>query len=252
MKQQMNRKIRLTLNNIKAQGSAGDSSVVLDIQKSLQFQMDRGLKEKMQQSALASLLSKRKKQKESVWQRCKRCPTATGVFVNSKYIQTLMFIITLYALIGDDIKLLAFTKQSDDVFMWLNIFAIIMFTIELVLSSIGMDGYFGSFFFWLDLVSTISIVTDIEPVWNRIIGADDETRFIHEFENVGKPGELNQIIATAQERAGNTGTFKAGRLARIVRLIRLIRIVKLYKSANLHMQREETRRAIQELAQSQK
>ena len=248
MKQQMNRKIRLTLNNIKAQGGAGDSSVVLDIQKSLQFQMDKGLKQKMQQSALASLLSKKRKQKESAWDRCKRCPKATGVFVNNKYIQTLMFVITLYALIGDDIKLLAFTKQSDDVFMWLNIFAIIMFTIELVLSSIGMDGYFGSFFFWLDLVSTVSIVTDIEPVWNRIIGADDEKRFIHEFENVGKPGELNQIIATAQERAGDTGTFKAGRLARIVRLIRLIRIVKLYKSANLHMQREETRRAIQELA----
>ena len=83
--------------------------------------------------------------------------------------------------------------------MWLNIFAIFMFTIELILSSIGMDDYFGSFFFWLDLVSTLSIVTDIEPVWNAIIGGDDPDRFLHEIEDKAKPGQLNYIIATAQE-----------------------------------------------------
>lgn len=124
----------------------------------------------------------------TTWDKLKACPNATGVFVNNKYIQTLMFLITLYALVGDDVKLLAFSKQSDDVFMWLNIFAITMFTIELILSSIGMKGYFGSFFFWLDLVSTLSIVTDIEPIWNAIIGADDINRFVHEFEDKANKG----------------------------------------------------------------
>lgn len=84
-----------------------------------------------------------------------------------------MFLVTLYALIGDDIKLLSFDKSADEVFMWLNIAAIILFTIELILSSIGTEKYFGSFFFWLDLISTISILTDIEPLWIRIIGSHD-------------------------------------------------------------------------------
>lgn len=84
-----------------------------------------------------------------------------------------MFLVTLYALIGDDIKLISFDKSADEVFMWLNIAAIILFTIELILSSIGTEKYFGSFFFWLDLISTISILTDIEPLWIRIIGSHD-------------------------------------------------------------------------------
>jgi hypothetical protein len=40
---------------------------------------------------------------------------------------------------------------------------------------------------------------------------------------------------------------KAGKLTRIVRLIRLIRVVKLYKGAQQHIKREETKRIIQDL-----
>lgn len=80
-----------------------------------------------------------------------------------------MLLITIYALIGDDIRLLAFEKEADDVFMWLNILAFGLFTLELILSSIGVDKYFGSFFFWLDLISTLSIILDIEPMTDAII-----------------------------------------------------------------------------------
>jgi len=37
-----------------------------------------------------------------------------------------------------------------------------LFTIELGLSSFAQEEYFGSFFFWLDLISTVSLLTDIE------------------------------------------------------------------------------------------
>lgn len=146
-----------------------------------------------------------------------------------------MFIVTIYALIGDDIKLLSLARSADDTFMWLNVVAIILFIIELICSSVGVDGYFGSFFFWLDLISTLSIVTDIEPVMLRIVSGFDtssEDRYIHEFhDDPSNPNNKNYIIETAQGVGGKTGGFKAGKLARIVRLIRLIRIVKLYKSA---------------------
>ena len=84
-----------------------------------------------------------------------------GIFINSQFIQTIMLFITIYALIGDDVRILAFEKKNDDVFLWLNVVALSLFVIELIFSSIGVKGYFGSFFFWLDLLSTVSVVTDI-------------------------------------------------------------------------------------------
>ena len=75
-----------------------------------------------------------------------------------------MLLITIYALIGDDIRLMAAGKDSDIVFTWFNVLTLTLFSVELTLSCIGVKGYFGSFFFWLDLISTISIILDIEPL----------------------------------------------------------------------------------------
>lgn len=56
--------------------------------------------------------------------------------------------------------------------------ALAAFVVELTLSSVGVQEYFGSFFFWLDLLSTVSIITDIEPLMLGIISlfsSNDET-----------------------------------------------------------------------------
>ena len=95
-----------------------------------------------------------------------------------------MLFVTIYALVGDDIRILAFQKSSDDVFLWLNVFALTLFIIELIFSSIGVKGYFGSFFFWLDLLSTVSVVTDIEPLWIYIISFGDNQITDFKFENL--------------------------------------------------------------------
>lgn len=87
--------------------------------------------------------------------------------------QFVLFIFTLYALLGDDMRLLLFTKESDSVFTTLNIITLSIFVLELVLSSIGIKNYFGNFFFWLDLISTLSLITDIEPIWHAMIGLDN-------------------------------------------------------------------------------
>jgi hypothetical protein len=110
-------------------------------------------------------------------------------------------------------RLYFFTKEDDNVFLTLNIITLLLFTMEVVLSSIGISSYFGNFFFWLDLISTISIITDIEPVWNFMIGTDA-------LDDDGSYG--------GSDRGARMGS-KAGRMARVVRLFRLIRLVKLYK-----------------------
>jgi len=90
--------------------------------------------------------------------------------VDSNPIQTLMTLVTIYALLGDDLKLLTTTKGADIYFTWCTSIALVLFMIELILASIGKEGYLNSFFYWLDLVSSISLVTDIPPIWSKIIG----------------------------------------------------------------------------------
>lgn len=44
-----------------------------------------------------------------------------------------------------------------------------MFSIEIILSVLVKEGYFLSFFFWLDTISTISLLLDIN-MFNEAVG----------------------------------------------------------------------------------
>jgi hypothetical protein len=88
----------------------------------------------------------------------------TKKFLDSAFIQTFMTTVTLYALLGDDFRVMYANPQFDDTFTNLTIASLFFFSIELILSCFGIDGYFNSFFFYLDLVSTASIIADIQPI----------------------------------------------------------------------------------------
>ena len=83
-----------------------------------------------------------------------------------------MTIITIYSLFGDDVRQLAFSKDADDTFNALTSFSFAMFSIEIILASICKDEYFLGFYFWLDLVSTASLITDIGWIMNQAYGSD--------------------------------------------------------------------------------
>jgi hypothetical protein len=125
-----------------------------------------------------------------------------------------MSLVTTYTLFFDDIRSAAFnSKQTDQAFWGVTMGCFILFIAEIVLSSISKRDYFLTFFFWLDVVSTISMVPDIGFIWNPMIGE-------------GNSG------ATAKSATSIAKTSRAGRITRVIRvirLIRLIRIVKLYK-----------------------
>jgi hypothetical protein len=159
--------------------------------------------------------------KDGCWYRTKVC---CGSIVDSNYTQTLMTLITIYALLGDDIKMMTTSKSADVYFTIMTSVALLLFLVELIIQSIGKADYCNTFFFWLDLISTVSLVTDIEPIWNRILGDHQETQ-------IEKAEEQDAAALARASRGARIGT-KAGRIARVVRLIRLIRIVKLYKSAS--------------------
>ncbi|CAK69742.1 unnamed protein product (macronuclear) [Paramecium tetraurelia] len=138
------------------------------------------------------------------------------IILESTLFQVIINILTLYALFGDDVRVAAFRLSADIVFDALNITCLIMFSTEIILSVIVKEGYFLSFFFWLDTISTISLLLDIS-LFNQAVGLS------------GAGGQAKNTAGLARAgRASRVGT-KAGR---VVRLVRLIRLVKVYKSAN--------------------
>lgn len=133
-----------------------------------------------------------------------------------------MTIVTIYSLFGDDVRQLAFTVEADDVFNSLTTAAFFFFTLEIVLACVAKDEYFLGFYFWLDVVSTVSLITDIGWIMNAMMGTGSDT----------SASSAKQAAKLARAGRGTRIGTKAGRVARVIRLIRLVRIVKLYKTAN--------------------
>lgn len=117
--------------------------------------------------------------------------------------QLLLLVITFYSLFFDDYQQLICGKQLDSYFDVFSITIMSIFAIELVVSSLFIKGYFNSYFFYLDLISTLSIIVDLNM-----------------FKNV-----LNTSFSS-----GSNSIARIGKLVRLVRLIRLFRISRIYKS----------------------
>jgi hypothetical protein len=99
----------------------------------------------------------------------------------------------------------------------------VFFALELVLSTWAKPGYKFSFYFWLDLVATVSLIPDIGFIWDPMIGVEDDESGSSDAEQIQNAG-----------KASRAGT-RTSRVIRVIRLIRLIRIVKLYKNAQKAM-----------------
>lgn len=117
--------------------------------------------------------------------------------------QLILLVITFYSLFFDDYQELLCGKQLDLVFDIFSITFMGIFAIELMISSLFIKGYFISYFFYLDFISTISIIIDLNMVKD----------------------EMNQSFSS-----GSSSISKVAKLIRLVRLIRLFRISRIYKS----------------------
>lgn len=85
-------------------------------------------------------------------------------FLENNYFQTIITLLTIYALFGGDVKILATDNSADLGFDVISIICLIMFSIEIILAVIAKDDYLWSFFFWLDVVSTVSLILDITMI----------------------------------------------------------------------------------------
>lgn len=92
-------------------------------------------------------------------------------FLNDSRTQFYLLILTFYALFADDYRLLTSPKSLDFLYDIFTILSIASFSAELVVSIFAKVGYFCSYFFWLDLVSTLSLILDIVMIKDFIIEA---------------------------------------------------------------------------------
>jgi len=90
-------------------------------------------------------------------------------FVDSKWTSLIMTFFILFALFGDNIRIICFHSPADDFFSYASLVTMGVFLVEIMINFYVSKEYRFSFFFWLDLISTISIILDVNFISNSIL-----------------------------------------------------------------------------------
>ncbi|EPT27918.1 adenylate and guanylate cyclase catalytic domain-containing protein [Toxoplasma gondii ME49] len=137
--------------------------------------------------------------------------------LDNRVVEVTLMLLTFYALFGDDVRRLATSRTADPVFDAFTSVALLAFGLEIVLSAIGKKDYLFHLFFYLDVVSLLSLVLDLSSV-------DEAMHVWAEEGSSATEGDVSQAAL-----AGKAGS-KVARMLRLIRLVRLIRVAKLYKN----------------------
>ena len=126
--------------------------------------------------------------------------------------QIFITVLTICSLFMEDLRSIFIEQKQDLIIDVVNIFFLSAFFIEIMMS-LTVESYAFSFFFYLDVISTVSICMDITLVTDLI------------YDRGGNSQQLHLLIT--QSKASRA----AARAVRIMKIFRLARVVKLYKSA---------------------
>lgn len=95
--------------------------------------------------------------------------TRAREFIEGKYVIMFMSSVTLFALFGDDFRLWFTSKDADYYFYGGLSLSFLLFTVEIFINSCVIDDFKYSFFFWLDIIATLSLINDIGWVIDFIL-----------------------------------------------------------------------------------
>ena len=116
--------------------------------------------------------------------------------------------VTLWVLFSDDLRFACMPPDADVAMGWISIICMCIFILEITMYSLASRSYVGSFFFWLDVLATVSMVFDIPAVEEAIFNLLN-----------GDSTTLESAALARATRTSRVGT-KAGRIAS-VRLLEL-------------------------------
>ena len=72
-----------------------------------------------------------------------------------------MSLTTIFALFGDDLRIWLTTKDADPYFYGGLSVSFVLFAFEIFINSCVLNDFKFSFFWWLDIIATLSLITDI-------------------------------------------------------------------------------------------
>ena len=140
-------------------------------------------------------------------------------FLNHWVVISVTTLITVFVLFADDLRQLTAGPDTDSVYYILILICFGVFIVEIVLSSIAVPNYTYGFYFWLDIISTATLLMEVGWISGAIFGTNGAVN-----------RTLSSVTLARAARASKIGS-RAGRIVRILRLIKLIRITKLYKAS---------------------
>lgn len=168
----------------------------------------------------------------------RRCTTFTWFcerLAANSILSLVTTLLTIYALIGDDMRLIFSEKAADDTFNIITTVTMVVFGLEVIINTFGKQGYLCGFFFLLDFGSTITLILDLTYVSEALFGDSISSAQALAGASAGPvvQGPVDQSSSQSADaaraaRMSRVGT-KAGRVVRLLRLVRLIRLVKFYQ-----------------------
>ena len=85
--------------------------------------------------------------------------------MESVIFHVLVLTLSIFSLFNSDIMTLALPKSVDKTFHILNEFVFLFFLSEMILFCIFKNKFFGSFYFYLDIIALISLIPEVEFIW---------------------------------------------------------------------------------------
>ena len=139
-------------------------------------------------------------------------------FITHSITQMFFIFFTIYSLFADDYRILASSKSTDGIYDIFTIICFCLFLIEIIVYSMFKDEYIFRYAFWLDVVSTLSLLLDINLISDMLNGNQNKT-----------------------SGSAIGGVPLIGKISRLLRVVRLVRVSKLYKTLNIVENKSSTK-----------
>jgi hypothetical protein len=108
--------------------------------------------------------------------------------IDSPYTMAFMTMLTIFALFASDIQIAWLTPIVDDPFDIVQTCLFCIFSLEIILTCLCKEEYLCSFFFWLDIIATLSLLQDISFIFDPILA-------------IGNVTTTSGIASTSQKKA---------------------------------------------------
>ncbi len=132
--------------------------------------LERGNSKKLSRKktvSLSSVFNTSKKKKKKT--RCEIVRKFIYHLVDNIYLHIFVLFLSVYSLFMEDVSHLCLSKSVDTIFYRINEGVFFFFLSEFILFIISKKNFIGSFYFYLDMISIISLLPNCSLIWVPLI-----------------------------------------------------------------------------------